>query len=297
MSLVTTDQPRDPSSRPWRRRLRAGLQPLRTLGASGVVLAVFVVAALFPAQLAPHPVGECLLSRSLQAPSWTHPFGTDLQGCDYLTRTLYGARTSLVIGGAVTVGAMVIATVVGTLAAWSGRWIDGALTRLTDALFAIPILLTTLMVFGLTQRRTTFQVIVVLTLFAWPPMVRLVRAAVMERLAYEHVQAAHALGAGSLYVLRRHVLPYAIRPLVVFALPYSATIISLEAVLSYVGAGLQLPNVSWGLMLAGLGSQLGGVGLRVARAPHLFVPGVALILLIWALVQTGARLRSRRPAA
>lgn len=264
---------------------------LRHLGVPGVVLLAFCLVAVFPGLLSPHPVGECLLSRSLQGPSLSHPFGTDLQGCDYFTRTLYGAQTSMLIGASVTFGAMVIAAVLGTAAAWFGGWKGSTITRFADALFAIPILLSALIVFGVTEERTMFQVIVVLTLFAWPPMVRLVRGAVVERLTYEHVTAAFALGASPLYVLRKHVLPHSLRPMVVFALPYSATIISMEAVLSYVGAGLQLPNISWGLMLTGLGTRL-GVSLRVASAPHLLIPGIALSLLVWSLVQVGNRSRA-----
>lgn len=90
-------------------------------------------------------------------------------------------------------------------------------------------------------------------------------------------------------MIRRHLVPFSLRPMIVFALPYMATVISLEAILSFVGAGLQLPNVSWGLMLANLGSRL--VALRVADAPHLVIPGIALSLLVWSLVEVGNRVR------
>lgn len=197
MNVVTTTLDR---SRALRGRARSRFQRIRTtlvgLGIPGLVLAGFVLIALFPGVLSPHPVSECLLERSLQTPSFTHPFGTDLYGCDYLTRTLYGARTPLLIGGTVTAGAMAIATLLGAWAGWYGGLVDTVITRQADAMFAIPIVLTALVVFGITEQRTMWQVIIVLTLFAWPPMVRLVRGAVRERSSYEHVQAALALGPG-----------------------------------------------------------------------------------------------------
>lgn len=264
------------------------------LGGPGLVLMGFLVVAVAPALFTPYELTPCLLSESLQTPSLQHPFGTDLFGCDYYTRTLYGARTSMLIGGVVIAGSMVIATLLGAVAAWSGGWVDQCISRSADVLFAVPIVFTALVLFGLTDERTMLQVIVVLTLFAWPPMVRVVRGAVRERMQEEHVLAAMAQGARSRYVIRRHLLPFAMRPMAVFALPYMATIISLEAILSFVGAGLQLPNVSWGLMLANLGSRL--VGLRVADAPHPVIPGVALSLLVWALVEVGNRFREATSA-
>lgn len=272
-------------------RLDRTLATVTSLGVPGLVVAAFVFIALFPGALTPHDVNECILARSLDAPSWRHPFGMDLFGCDYWTRTLYGARTSMLIGGVVIAGAIVIATVLGAVAAWTGGIADTVITRVADAVFSIPIVLSALVVFGVTDERTIWQVIGVLTMFAWPPMVRLARGAVRERLDYEHVLAARAMGARPAYVLRRHVIPHSMRPVLVFAMPYMATIVSLEAVLSFVGAGLQLPTVSWGLMLARLGSQL-RVSLRFAEAPHLILPGFVLSLLVWALVRSGERLRA-----
>ena len=308
MSRTTVGGTSAPSGRPVSHRPHAGepsnrgvrgdrldrtFATVRSLGVPGLVVAGFVFVALFPGALTPYDVNECILARSLQTPSWQHPFGMDLFGCDYWTRTLYGAQTSMLIGVTVITGAMVIATVLGAAAAWAGGILDTLITRVADAVFAIPIVLSALVVFGVTDERTIWQVIGVLTMFAWPPMVRLVRGAVKERLDYEHVLAAQAEGAGPVYVLRRHVIPFSLRPMMVFAMPYMATIVSLEAVLSFVGAGLQLPTVSWGLMLARLGSQL-RVSLRFADAPHLILPGFVLSLLIWALVRSGERLRAAR---
>nr|WP_274388155.1 ABC transporter permease [Salsipaludibacter albus] len=201
----------------------------------------------------------------------------------------------MVIGAGVVLGAGLIASVLGTVAGWYGGWVDALVSRSADVLFSIPIILTALVLFGITEERTVLQIVLVLTLFAWPPMLRLVRGAVREQRNEEHVLAARALGAKSGYIMRRHVIMHSIRPMVVFALPYMATIISLEAILSFLGVGLQLPNISWGLMLANLGSRL--VSLRFAGAPHLIIPGIVLSLLVWSLVQIGARVRDsgRRP--
>lgn len=272
-----------------RRLLQRGVRLAGRAGLPGAILAVLVLSAVFADLLAPHPLRDCFLSRSFQGPSLTHPLGTDLQGCDLLTRTMHGARTSLLIAGVVSVGAATIATVVGTLSAWRGGWLDAVLSRSTDALFAIPPLLTALVLFGITRERTLGQVIAILTVTTWPPLVRIVRASVVEVLEREHVQAAWALGAGPWRVLRHHVLPHVVQPLLVYALPFAASVVSLEAVLSFVGAGLQLPTVSWGLMLSNLGGRL-GVGLRVVQAPHLLAPGVALSLLVYALLGLSRRI-------
>ncbi len=258
----------------------------------GIVLLVFILGAVFSDVISPHPWDECFLRRSLQGPSATHWFGTDLQGCDQFTRLLLGARTSLVVAASVIAGGIAIGLGVGTLAAWRGGWVDAVLSRLTDVLFAIPVILTALLLFGITEERSLLQVVVVLTLFSWPPMARVVRTSTLDVLTREHIDAARVLGASPLRIIRLDIFPEVLGPLLTFALPYAGTIMALEAVLSFVGAGLQLPNVSWGLMLAGLGGQL-GVGPRVARAPHLVAPAIALALLVWALIGVGARLHQR----
>lgn len=256
---------------------------------------LLVVAATFADAVAGHDVERCLLARSLEPPSTRHLLGTDLQGCDLLARLLHGARSSLVIAAAVTLGAGAIGLLVGAWAAWAGGWVDAVVSRVTDTMFAIPVILTALLVFGITGERSLGQVVLVLTAFSWPPLARVARAAVVERLTHEYVDAARALGAGPWRILRREVLPGVVGQLAPFALPYAGSVVTLEAVLSFVGAGLQLPNVSWGLMLAGLGGQL-GIGPRVARAPHLVAPAVALTILVWSLVDLGAWLRRRHPS-
>lgn len=271
-----------------RQRAHRAWGGLRRLGAPGVVLLAFIAMAAFPGLLSTQPLDPCLLSNSLLAPSATHPFGTDLQGCDYMAKTMHGARTSIVIGLGVVAASAVVATLLGGLAGWYDGWIDTTISRFADIMFSIPALLGALFFLSLFDDRSITLVMFVLTLFSWPPMVRLVRGAVRERRTYEHVEAAQVLGAGPGYLLRRHVLPHSLRPMLVFAGPYAATIVSAEAILSFVGAGLQLPANSWGLMLADLEGRFGN---RLVDDPHLYIPGILLSLLVWSLVRIGSRLR------
>ncbi len=261
---------------------------LRALGAPGLVLLAFLLIAAVPQLLSP-PLDPCLLSNSLLPPSLSHPLGTDLQGCDYMARTFDAARTSLLIGFGVAAASAFVATVLGSAGGWYGGLVDSAVTRVADILFSVPALLGALVVLSLLDDRSVWNVMLVLTVFSWPPMVRLVRGAVRERATYAHVQAALAMGAKPFYVLRRHVVPHSLRPMLVFLGPYAATLISAEAVLSFVGAGLQQPTNSWGLMLADLDGRFGN---RLVTHPYLYAPGIMLSLLVWALVRISARFRT-----
>jgi oligopeptide transport system permease protein len=191
----------------------------------------------------------------------------------------------------VLAGAMLIALVLGALAGWYGGWIDAMVSSASDIVFSIPALLGALVILSITGERTMFNVILLLTLFSWPPMVRIVRAVVQTQAQVEHAEASRAQGAANRYTLRRHVLPYSLRPLFVFGAPYTATIISAEAVLSFVGAGLQEPINSWGLMLA----DAQGRFTEGVEAFHLLAPAVPLTLLVWALLRVSTRLRARTP--
>ena len=220
----------------------------------------------------------CQLSDALLRPSRQHPFGTSLHGCDYLAQTLYGARASLTIAGLVVLGSAVVGIIVGSVAGYFGGWVDAVLSRATDAWLAMPLLLGGIIVLALVDRRGVLTVSLVLTVFGWPGMARLVRSGVLQVKQRAYVEAATALGAGSLRILLRHVLPNALRPLAVFASAYAGTVIAVEATLSFIGVGLQLPTVSWGVMLFVAQD-------RVSEAPHLLLfPAVFLSVTVCCFV-------------
>jgi len=173
----------------------------------------------------------------------------------------------------------------GTLAGYYEGALDAVIARLTDLTFATPLVLGAAVVLSFFGTRGLAQVTLVLALLGWPPVLRLMRASVLRTKQAEYVQAARALGAGDLRVMRRHILPNAVWPVLVYGSVYVGIAISAEALLSFTGVGLQLPAISWGLML-------NEVQLRVLRAPHLLIPGAFLTVTVGAFVFLGEAVRS-----
>lgn len=249
------------------------------------LLAALLVAAALPSFVPTLDPLACDLSESLLRPSGDHPFGTSLQGCDYLAETLYGTRASLSIAAIVVAAAAVIAMVLGGVAGYLGGWWDVVIARATDAWFAIPLILGGLVVLSFMDERGVLTVAVVLSIFGWPTMTRLVRASVRSVRELEFVAASEALGASRTHVLVRHVLPNAMRPLLVYASAYAGVVIAVEATLSYLGVGLQMPTVSWGILLY-------EAQFRVREAPHLIVfPTIFLVGAVLSFVLLGEGLR------
>lgn len=250
-----------------------------------LVIGVLAAIAVRPEWFGADPYEACRLSRSLEGPSPVHPFGFDIQGCDYYSRTLLGARASLTVGLVVLVSAMGLGLVLGALAGYLEGLLDAVLGRAADLFFAVPLVLGGAVVLALSPGQGTLKVALVLGALSWPPMLRLVRASVLSTKHLEYVLAARALGAGTGRVLLRHVLPAAVWPLVTYGTVFVGIAISAEALLSFMGVGLQLPAVSWGL-------QLAGVQHRVIDAPHLLWPGAFLTATVAAFVVLGEALRT-----
>ncbi len=256
---------------------------------AGLLLALLTVMALFPSLFTDADPRACSLGRSLERPSGEHLFGFDLQGCDYLAKTVYGTRTSLGITVLVVLGTTLVALVLGGLAGFLGGRTDTVLSRLTDVWSGIPLLLGGLLVLSGTDDRGPLQVALVLTVFGWPAMVRVLRASVLETRERDFVTAARALGARPARVLLKHVLPHSLRPLIVSASAYAGLIVAAEATLTFAGVGLARPTESWGI-------QLFEAQARVAVAPHLLVfPAVFLVTAVIGFVLLGEALR-RGPA-
>jgi ABC-type dipeptide/oligopeptide/nickel transport system permease subunit len=252
---------------------------------AGALVAIFGVMGATPRLFTRGDPLDCSLTRSLAGPQAGSWFGHDLQGCDLWTQAVYGARTSLLIGGLVVVAAAVLGTVLGALAGFLGGVLDVLLARLTDLWLSVPLVLGGLVVLSFVDQRGVAQVALVLAVLGWPPILRLVRAQVMTLKTQDYVLAARALGASELRVLFRHVLPNALGPVVVHGAAYVGVAISAEALLSFMGVGLQLPAISWGIMLSESRQQL-------ASAPHLLLPGVLLVALVGAFVLLGEAARA-----
>lgn len=250
-----------------------------------VLLTVLAAMAIRPQLFTDADPRDCQLGRALDPPSAAHPFGIDVQGCDYLAKTVFGARTSLTIALVVVGSALAIALVLGPLAGYFGGWVDAVISRLSDVWSGIPLILGGVVLLSTTSSRGVLQVSAVLALFGWPPMVRLLRSSVLATRELEYVQAARSLGASRWRILRRHVLPNSLRPVLTLASAYAGAVIATEATLTFAGVGLQLPEVSWGILLFQAQN-------RVVQAPHLLVfPGIFLVVTVLAFVLLGETLR------
>ena len=251
------------------------------------LLGALVLTAAFPSAFSSADPSDCNLSHSLDGPSRAHLFGYDLQGCDYLSITLYGGRTSLALAALVLTGTTLIALVLGSVAGFAGGRTDVLLSRVTDVWSGIPLILGGVIVLSSREARGLVQVALVLTLFGWPAMFRVLRASVLEVRQRDYVTAASALGARPLRLLLRHVLPNSIRPLLVFTSAYAGVVIAAEATLTFAGVGLGRPAYSWGIQLFEAQS-------RLRAAPHLLLfPGLFLVAAVIGCVLLGEALRRR----
>lgn len=249
------------------------------------LILVLTVMAVWPQLFTNADPRDCDLARSMVRPSREHWFGFDLQGCDYYARVVYGARTSITVGLLVTVGTVVIAVVFGSLAGYYGGFIDTVLARVTDIVFGIPLILGAIVMLTVLPRRGVGELSLVLMVFAWPPMLRIMRSQVLSVRSTDYVQAARALGAGDVRILRRHILPNAIAPVITYATVFFGVVIVTEAALSFLGVGLQLPAISWGLMISVAQA-------RILRVPHLLAfPALFLSVTVFAFMMLGDAVR------
>jgi peptide/nickel transport system permease protein len=185
----------------------------------------------------------------LQPPSWAHPMGTDDLGRDTLARVIHGAQVSLQVGAVAISIALLAGTLIGLLAGFRGGTVDLLLMRLVDIMFAFPGLVLAIVIAGLlgANRRNAMIAIGIIIV---PAFARVVRAAVLEVMGFPFIESARALGAGSIRIMLRHLLPNIVAPLIVLTTVYFSTAILSEATLSFLGLGTQPPEAAWGNMLA-----------------------------------------------
>jgi peptide/nickel transport system permease protein len=270
---------------PGRRTLRRFLtHRLAALGAS--IIAVLALAALLAPWVAPYSPTAIDLTNIAQPPSLKHPFGTDAVGRDVLSRIIYGARVSLSVGLVAVAIYLTIGFVLGATAGFVGGWVDTAIMRFTDVMMCFPTFVLILILVGMLGPNIG-NIMLVLGLFGWPPVARLVRGQVLQLRTLDYVTAARGLGAAEGYIVLRHILPNVIGPLTVAGTLGIAAAILAEASLSFLGLGVVQPTPSWGSML------------NEARAPALLAtkpwlwlaPGVMISLAVLAINFIGDGLR------
>jgi len=240
----------------------------------GAVIVVFGVVAALIGPLLTHvdPAAQDLALR-LAGPTAAHPLGLDELGRDILARVLAGARISLLVGLTVVSVSALVGTLLGTIAGYFGGLADDVIGRVIDVLLAFPGLLLAIALVAVLGP-SLGNVLFALTAIGWVGYARLVRGQVLRAREFEYVQAARALGAPTVRILWRHVVPNAIPAVVVQSTLGMAAAIIGEAALSFLGLGVQPPTPSWGTMLNGGRAHL-------LDAPHLTIfPGLAIALLV-----------------
>ncbi|WP_403022129.1 ABC transporter permease [Salinibacterium sp. GXW1014] len=251
-----------------------------------LVLAVFLLAAFAPGVLAPYDPAATDTSNILGAPSVQHPFGTDEAGRDVLSRVIFGTANSLLLGfGAVAI-ALVGGTIVGLSAALRHRWSNVVLMRFVDIGLAFPEMLLALLVISIVGTGPA-PALFAIGLATIPSYARLIRAETLSVRDSTYVEAAHALGLTRAQVLLRHVLPNAVRPVLVIATIGIGTATLAGAALSFIGLGVAPPTPEWGSMLSSARNFL-----QLAWWYGVF-PGLAITGLVISTTVLGRSLQGR----
>jgi peptide/nickel transport system permease protein len=213
------------------------------------ILLILLIAAAIGPSLAPYsPYNQDFMSE-LVGPSHAHVFGTDEYGRDILSRILFGVRSALAAGVVANGIAMIVGTIVGLVAGFYGRWIDGILMRTTDVMLAFPYLLLALIVVSILGPGITSAVIAIGIVYA-PQFARLTRGSVLDAKQNDYVEAARAMGVPNRMVMYRHILPAILPPITVMAALTVGLAVVETAGLSFLGLGAQPPAADWGAMLA-----------------------------------------------
>lgn len=228
-------------------RHRIGAVPVHVL-LCGLVIAVVVVCALFGPALAPVPPDAQHLLIGDKPPSSAFWAGTDLLGRDVLSRVIFGARTALVGPIVVAAGAFAIATVLGLLSGYLGGWVDGAIMRWVDFMFALPGPLVAIVVVGILGGGYWTAVFTLIVLFCAPDT-RIVRSAVLEQRPLPYIDAARAIGISKPRILFVHILPNVLPLILAYVvLDFAFALVNLAG-LSFLGLGVQPGTPDWGRML------------------------------------------------
>jgi len=266
---------------PLARNLRLFLSSRLAVAATIVTLA-FVLLALGAPLVAPHDPDEPDLFRRLLPPvwmdggEWAHLLGCDALGRDILSRIIYGARVSILIGVAVIVVATGIGIVAGLAAGYLRGWVDVVISRLVDILLGFPYLIFAIALIAMTGPGLS-NIILALAYKEWVIPCRVVRGEALAAREVEYVEAARALGASGGYIMLREVLPNILSPVIVVSTVRMAHVIILEASLSFLGLGVQPPTASWGSMVAD------GRSFMLEAWWVSTFPGLAILLLVLAI--------------
>ena len=249
-----------------------------------VVLTLFIVIALLTPWIAPYSYEAQNLELGASPPSAQHWLGTDIFGRDLLTQIMYGGRISLAVGFVATAVALLIGVTWGAIAGYAGGRVDAVMMRLVDILYALPFMIfivLLMVVFG----RNMLLLFLAIGAVEWLTMARIMRGQVQSLRQQEFVEAAISLGLSPATIIRRHLVPNALGPIIVYTTLTIPNVMLLEAFLSFLGLGIQPPQTSWGLLIS-YGAE------TMEEVPWLLIfPGLALTLTLFSLNFLGDGLR------
>jgi ABC-type dipeptide/oligopeptide/nickel transport systems, permease components len=236
------------------------------------ILALFILVAIFAGRLADY--GKDAIAQNvavrLQKPSAAHWFGTDAYGRDVFARIIFGARTSLYIGVVTTLTSIILATILGAIAAYYEGPVDGILMRLMDTIMAIPPVLLALAIVASLGPGLT-NMVIAMTVSNVPGLARVIRSVILSVVHQDFIEAARACGTRDGRIILRHVIPNAMGPIIVQATMSVSSMIINAAALSFLGMGIQPPQPEWGAMLSESSEYM-------MTSPHLvIIPGLAIL--------------------
>ena len=250
----------------------------------GSVLLFMVVVALLTPWIAPYSYEAQNLDLGASSPSAAHWLGTDIFGRDVLTQIMYGGRISLAVGFIATAVALLIGVTWGAVAGYVGGRVDAVMMRLVDILYALPFMIfivLLMVVFG----RNILLLFLAIGAVEWLTMARIMRSQVQSLRQQEFVEAAVSVGLSPAAIIRKHVVPNALGPVIVYTTLTIPSVMLLEAFLSFLGLGIQPPATSWGLLIS-YGAE------TMEEYPWLLIfPGCALTLTLFSLNFLGDGLR------
>lgn len=249
-----------------------------------VIILVLVIAAVFAPLLAPYDPYEPDLLHTLSPPNRAHVLGTDPLGRDTLSRIIYGARTSLIVGLIVVSLAATIGMSLGLIAGLFGGWVQTALMRFIDTLMSFPMILLALVIAALLGGGVK-NVVIALTVGLTPVYSRLMCGQVLTVKENDYIMAGRAMGASNLRIMVRHLVPNCLPPLIVLITMMLGTTMLAEAGLSFLGVGIEPPTAAWGSMVND------GREYLLTHPILSFAPGLAIMLTVFAFNMVGDGLR------
>jgi oligopeptide transport system permease protein len=257
---------------------------------SSVLVLFILVMAFVPFLFAgPSPTsrGACDLVNARVGPTWSHPFGYTTDGCDMWDSLVWGTGNSVIVAILTTAGTALIGVISGTIAGWFGGWTDTVISRITDIFFGLPFILGALVFLALFPIRNRFTITMVLVIFGWTSITRVMRGSVIATKQRDYVDAARALGANDFFIIRKHILANSIAPVIVLSTIALGGYISAEATLTFLGVGYQRPTVSWGLLI----NNGQNIALVPGYAYLLVYPAAFVVITVLAFILLGDVLR------